>query len=359
MSGIFGALNVSDSDRVFNATVGQRVIYETAMEYVARVSADLSAALSIFVDEITDEYKRRYKLPGNGYLSKRSIDGRYPAVKATGQWDVAFPLEDFGAQIAGNDIDFRRMTIRELDRHLVTVTTQNVNTVRHEVLKALMNNAADTFVDEEWGSLTIQPLANTDGTLYPPVLGSMTDADDTHYLESGYAPTALDDGAADPLTTIRNELEEHFGVDERGSDVMVLSNPDATPDIIAMDGFVGVTDKGVIPGDDTATLTSQVPAHPGTLIGRVKGVWYVEWRYLPATYMIGVHLGAPRPLVKRIDPYDMGIPDGLTLVAKDEEFPFTGSFWRHRFGFGVGNRLNGVVMENAAGGTYSVPSAYQ
>jgi len=35
------------------------------------------------------------------------------------------------------------------------------------------------------------------------------------------------------------------------------------------------------------------------------------------------------------------------------------SFWRHRMGYGVANRLNGVVMELAAGGTYTIPTVYQ
>lgn len=358
MSGIFGALGVSDNDRVFNATIGQRVIYETAMEYVMRINDDLNKALSVFIDETTDEYKRRFKLPGGGYLQKRNSDGRYAAVKATGQWDVAFPLEDWGAQIAGNDIDFRKMTIRDLDRHLDTVVAQNVNTVRFELLRSLMNNAADTFVDEDWGSLTIQPLANGDGTLYPPVLGATDDADDTHYLETNYAPASISD-TNDPLTTIRNELEEHFGVNEDGSDVVVFSNPDSTPKVRALTGFVGVTDKGVIPGQDTATLRQLISGYPGTLIGRAKGVWFVEWRHLPATYMIGVHSSAPKPIVRRVDPADMGIPVGLALVAQDEEYPFRSSFWRHRFGFGAGNRLNGVVLELGTGGSYSVPTIYQ
>jgi hypothetical protein len=358
MSGIFGALGVSDSDRVFNATVGQRVIYETAMEYVNRINADLALAMSVFVDETTEEYKRRFKLPGGGYLQRRSPDGRYGSVKASGQWDVAFPLEDFGAQISGNDIDFRRMTVRELDRHLDTVVAQNVNTTRFEILKALFNNTADTFVDEEWGSLTVQPLANSDGTLYPPVIGATDDADDQHYLEVNYLATSISD-TNDPLTVIKNELEEHFGINEDGSDVVVFHNPDATPDIRALTGFVGVTDKGVVPGMDTAVLRDILPAHPGNLIGRVKGVWSVEWRHLPATYMLGIHTGAPKPLVKRVDPADMGIPEGLSLVAVDEEFPFKGSFWRNRFGLGCGNRLNGVALELGNGTTYGIPTVYQ
>ncbi|HMN11836.1 MAG TPA: hypothetical protein PKD55_05870, partial [Bellilinea sp.] len=98
----------------------------------------------------------------------------------------------------------------------------------------------------------------------------------------------------------------------------------------------------------------------GRVIGRVEGagVWVVEWRYLPTGYQVGVHLGAPRPLVRRIDPEDTGLGQGLRLVAVDEEFPFTEAFWRNRFGFGAGNRLNGVVMELANGGGYTVPTAY-
>src|SRR5688572_2421419 len=118
MSGIFGHLNVSDSDRVFNATVGQRVIYETAMGFVERETENLNRALEVFLDEETEDYKRRFKLPGSGYLQKRNVEGRYAAVKAAGQWDVAFPLEDQGAMIAGNDVDWAYMTIKEFDLHL-------------------------------------------------------------------------------------------------------------------------------------------------------------------------------------------------------------------------------------------------
>jgi hypothetical protein len=75
--------------------------------------------------------------------------------------------------------------------------------------------------------------------------------------------------------------------------------------------------------------------------------------------MLSVHLGVPKPLIRRIDPPDTGLGDGLQLVANDAQFPFNDSVWRHRFGVGGGNRLNGVVMEVAAGGTYTVPTAYQ
>jgi hypothetical protein len=49
----------------------------------------------------------------------------------------------------------------------------------------------------------------------------------------------------------------------------------------------------------------------------------------------------------------------LTLVADDQDHPVATSFYSLRFGFGVGNRLNGVAMDlhDAAGG-YLIPPVY-
>ena len=358
MAGIFGALNVNDRDRVFSATVGQRVIYDTAMQWMMDRNAELEAALGVFVQETTEEYKRRFKLPGSGYLQRRNVDGRYQAVKAQGQWDVAFPLEDMGAAIAGNDVDMRYMTIGELDLHLTTVWSQNVNTVRFEMLRAMMNNTQRPFIDPDWGTLNVEPLANGDAVVYPPVLGSDTEAVENHYIETNYAPASISD-TNDPLTTIKNDLEEHFDVNPAGSDIVVFSASDSVPYVKGLTGFTEVSDRFITKGDDSDELAGLPSAHPGTLIGRAKGVWYVEWRHLPSTYMIGIHTGQPAPLTKRKDPADTGLNPFLELVAKDMTFPFTDSFWRHRFGFGVGNRLNGIVLELATGGTYTIPTIYQ
>jgi hypothetical protein len=62
--------------------------------------------------------------------------------------------------------------------------------------------------------------------------------------------------------------------------------------------------------------------------------------------------------MERVDPADTGLTSGLQLVAQDEEFPFMASFWRDRFGYAVGNRLNGVAFEYGTGGTYTEPTAY-
>jgi hypothetical protein len=79
---------------------------------------------------------------------------------------------------------------------------------------------------------------------------------------------------------------------------------------------------------------------------------------VPATYGIALHLDAPKPLKRRVDPASTGLGRGLQLVSSNEEFPLQGATYRNRYGFGVGNRLNGVVMEIAAGGGYTVPTGY-
>ncbi len=137
----------------------------------------------MFVEEQTENFKERYKLPGGGRLQRRGGYAASGAVKAYGGYDVAYPLEDFGAQLADSDVALAYMTLQDLDRHLDTIFAQDANTVRFELLKALLNNTQDTFVDPLHGSLTIEPLANGDSVTYPPVLGSETEATDTHYLE--------------------------------------------------------------------------------------------------------------------------------------------------------------------------------
>jgi hypothetical protein len=278
-------------------------------------------------------------------------------VKANGGWDVSYPLEDFGASFAADDVTMAYMTVGDLERHINTVINQDRNTRRFEMLYRIFHGVATTFVDPLWGSLTIQPLAVGDaGVLFPPVLGSETEATENHYLESGYAASAISD-TNNPYATIRDELEEHFGAPTAGSDIAVFINPAQTAKTVALTDFVEVEDHGVRLGTQT-DQTRMLPNIPGRIIGRVSGVWVSEWRYIPSGWAFGIHLDAPKPLKIRVDPADTGLGSGLQLVATDKDYPFTTSHWRDRFGIGTANRLNGVAFEFGIGGTYTAPSGY-
>lgn len=361
MPTIYGALSLEDTDRVFNATVGQRAIYDLTTQYVARYRTEQQAAQRIFVEMTTSDHILSYKLPGSGYMQRRGQSSQPGAIKAGGSWPVAFPLEDFGDAIAQDDVTMAYMTAAELQRHIDTILSRDANTRRLEILRALFTATTRTFIDPLWDSLTIRPLANgTAGELYPPVIGSMTDATENHYLESGYAASAISD-TNDPYVTIANELEEHFGTPTGGSNVVVFINSAQTAKTRALTDFVGISDMAITPGAQTTTvnnLPADLTAGSWRILGRHEGAgaWVVEWRWIPANYMFGLSLDAPRPLMERVDPADTGLGAGLQLVARDVEFPFETSFWRDRFGYGVGNRLNGVAFELGTGGTYTAPT---
>ena len=75
----FSARSASTTMIAFsNATAGQRAIYALASQYVAAQNDVIAGMLGTFVDETTDEYKRRYKLPGGGYC-RSAADRRNPA----------------------------------------------------------------------------------------------------------------------------------------------------------------------------------------------------------------------------------------------------------------------------------------
>ena len=358
MSGIFGMLNLNSTDnqRDFVDKIGQNLVFDAANEFLAQWSAGLQAAISVFIQEITPDYKERFLLPGAGRLQRLREAGPSAAVKRTGSWDVAYPLEGFGASLAWSRVSMAYLTLGEFDTHLDTITNQATATVRFELLKALLNNTQDTFTDPIRGDLSIEPLANGDAVVYPPVLGSETEATEDHYLESGYLASAVDD-TNNPYKTIRDELVHHFGRESGGYDIISWIHPDQQTVTEDLTDFDPVTDRYVEPGDQTATINPPAPG-PGVLLGRTNGVTVKVWDWVPTGYMINRHMQAPAPLKQRRDPLDVNLPMGLVLVQTDEMYPLSNSSYEIRFGFGCGNRLNGVVMELATGGTYSIPSGY-
>lgn len=355
---IGGLLGVTDTERAFINTVGQRLVYDAAQEYIRAHNADVDAFMRIFVERTTEEHTVRYKLPGSGRLQRRGGQAQSAAVKPHGGWDVSFPLEDFGAQLAYDSVQAAYMTIAQLQNHVDTIRVQDLNTARFEMMRALFNNSARTFEDEhlQTPTLNLQPLANGDSVLYPPLIGAENAATSDHYLVSGYTASSISDNN-NPYYTIRDKLEKHFGKPTGFGRVTVWINSAEVPKTEGLTDFDPVNDRFVQPGADTDTVIG-LPSGMGRVIGRVSGVFVVEYDWIPSGYMLAVDLDMPAPLVKRVDPADTGLPRGLTLVGESDEHPFDRAHWRNRYGVAVGNRLNGVVMQFKASGTYDTPSAY-
>lgn len=360
MSYLFSHIDLSRTEHGFISKAGQELVFEAANEYIGRVNADMMGAISAFVSTVTETFQEKYKLPGGGYLQRRGTNGSFRNVGANGSWTVAYPIEDFGAAFEATDVALGYMTGEELSNHIQTVVTQNANTVRHEILKRLLNNTVSTFTDPHHGALSVQPLANGDAVLYPPAIGADAEATADHYLEAGY--TAISN-TNDPFITIADKLEGYFGTPSGGSNIVAFISNAQTSEVRDLASFVSVADMGINYGNDTSLsmIPSQIASMSSSrILGRHEeaGVWIAEWRYLPSAYMVGTHLDVEAPLKMRVDPSSTGLGRGLQLVANESQFPTERMIWRNRFGVGAANRLNGVVMEIANGGSYTVPSAY-
>ena len=359
MATLAGILGLQDSDRSFVNTIGQRVVYEAAQEMVNQWNEELMGFVGLFLEEETEDFKERYKLPGSGQLQRRGPAGLPGAVKASGYWDVAYPLEDFGASLGGDDVAMAYMTLPEMNRHLLTIFNQDVNTVRFEMLKALFNSGSRTFVDPLYGNLTVQPLANGDSVTYPPVAGSNADATANHYVETGYAALSISD-TNNPFLTAANTLKSRWGTPTGGAPIIAFMNSTHYTKVSALTDFEPLVDYRVVPSVNANRLNpSAVPMNcPGEVVGITSGVITVQWDHVPANYILTVHMGAPKPLKMRVDPANTGLPRGLALVARDDDNPLVNYFYRHRFGLGVGNRLGAHVTELGTGGSYTIPTAF-
>ena len=359
MSTIFGHLNLNDTDYVFNSTVGQRALMDAIEDYLARRDHQIDMLISVFVDSETENFKERFKLTGTGRMQDMGFDpvAGPAAQKVTGQWDVAYPLTSKQTRVAWTRISQGYYSVMDLERHVLGVEENNKNSVRFEILKAMFNNTQRSFSDPNNGTLSLEPFANGDTVTYPPVIGAESEATDDHYLESGYAAANISD-TNNPYKTIEAELTEHFGRSQGNNEVAVFIHSDQKAVTEDLTDFVEVIDRFVIPGTQTATLTGLPTMHPGRVIGRTNGCWVIEWDWIPTGYMLGVHMGASPPLKRRIDPATTGFQSGLRLVHEDENFPFEAQYWENRYGYAVGNRLNGVVMELGTGGTYTIPTIY-
>lgn len=360
-SDIFGALNITDDDSVYVKTSGQEALFDATQGILGDHNNDVLELENFFVERETSAHTSRYYLETGSRLEKITNSTRPAARKVVGSWDTAYRLEEFGDRISGTRVQMAYMSLAQYGRHIMGVLKSDVNTRRFEILRALFNNGGGApipFLDERWGSLNVQPLANGDATLYPPVVGSEINAVQNNYLVTQFAPSAISD-TNDPITTAVDQIELLFDYPTGGSNIVTFVNKANAPKIMAMTEFNPVEARFQQFGDDITRATNYPTGLPGRVLGEFGGKSLIaQWQRIPANYMLSMHLDAPRPLVRRIDDPETGLTPGLTLRTTFAKEPYKDAIWTNRFGYGVGNRLNGVITFIDAGSTYTVPAAY-
>lgn len=354
MATIFGVLGMADRD-TFQDTTAQRASIDVVNQYAARTEADLNAAAAAFVQEITEEHAERYFMPSGGMMQSAANRTRPGAVKPVNSYDVGYPIEDFRDQIASDFVATAYMTAAQLQTQVTGVAERYKNVKRYLMLRALLNNTNDTFVDQKYGSITIRRLANADGTIYVPLIGSSTElTGHSHYIGSNYISSAISD-TNNPYVTIRDTLEEHFG----DSTIVTFINNAERAKTEALTAFAERVPMATMTADNNAVLAQQgLPSVPGRIIGAINDVLVSEWRWIPAGYMLALAVDQPGPLKQRWDEGVAASLRGFQLRARQIEWPLEESFWVAREGYGVGNRLNGVALQLVASTTYTTPTAY-
>jgi len=307
--------------------------------------------MSLFVDK-TQKYTERYAQMGAASLQPMDDSGRALPIKPSGFYDLAYPIQQGKAAWGSDYVTKVKMTVGDVERATALLVGADIRWMRDRVLAALFAAATWTFPDKLYGNLTIQPLAlASDGVTYGLGTGSDTASTDTHQLAQA---NAIGAGADNPFPIIFTELMEH---PENSGDVIVFISSSLKATTTALSTFHPKADSNIQVGSGSSVLIGDLGVDtPGVLLGyEDSGCWIVEWKSLPAGYMVAVTTGGSRPIAMREDPE----PElqGFNREADRDDDPFYESQWLRRAGFGARNRI-GAVVYRVGNGTYAVPSGY-
>ena len=351
---IAGILDIDDADSTLVNEVGQETVYDAVTEYTSRINDALSRITGLFVEKTTTSFKWTYKLPGNRELQTGGGMGRPAEQKFKAEYDVALPIFQFGDALGGTFIDMAYMSIADVDRQVLEIANAAKRTLRKEILKALFNNADLTYQDIKNGTLVIKSLANGEADVYyPPLPGTDDLATANHYAETGYATSAID-ADHDPIALHKATLLARYP-DEYDAIVFIASN--MATKVKGIDGFMEVGDPRIVKGGLADRLANLPGGVPGKIIGRHEDMWISEWADVPSDYSLSIAPSYEKPLQRRVDPANTGLPNELTLIKQSDLHPLEKSEWMWRFGMGTVNRLNGFIVECGTGGTYTVPTS--
>jgi hypothetical protein len=346
---LYGFYNLRDllSQRVTDSLIPQ--VNAAIDATLAEHNRQMNALLSLFVQRTTD-YKIRYRSAAAKRLQPLDEIGRALPTKRAGYYEVAFPIQDAGDAFGQDYVTRAKMTVQEVNDWLNDTLVADRRWMRDHILSALFTNVTWTYPDQQYGDLTIQPLANGDSVTYLIQAGS--DAGATATNHTGQAAAIAD--ATNPYPTLKNLLMNH---PENGGQVIALipSGLRATTEALAT--FRETVDPNVRPAAADSVLTGSLGvAVPGTVIGyETSGTWIVEWPSLPAGYIIAVPTEGPRPLAMREHPE--AELQGFRRVAQRDDYPWFESQYVRRAGFGAWNRVGAAVIE-ISDASYDIPTGY-
>lgn len=324
--------------------VVQTAITASLAEYT-RVIDELFAAVTVKTKP--NQWQITYRLPSAHTLQTLDALGNPLPVIPGASYTVAFPIQGAGTAWGTDRISREKMTIADAEMFTVDAMLADRDWMRRHLLAAWFTNTTYTFSDPEHPTvtMTVQPLANNDTVTYVNRAGNMVT--DNHFL---FQAAAIAD-ATNPYTTIYTELNEHPS--NLGPYVAYIATDQVTT-TKALANFIPVADPDVIEGSGIATLSGGFsPRFGDRVLGKVDGVWVVEWGVIPNGYILFHSSDAN-------DAFGMREHDQTSLKGFFPEFAdIDGNRKVSRMlrfcGFGAMNRIAAGVMLIGAG-AYSIPT---
>lgn len=328
--------------------VGAQTIWDAVHESGQEYSRAINSLMAGLVTRTT-EHQRRVMLPGSHSLQPLDDAGNPIPVRPSGYYDVAFPMQSAGTAWGTDRISRVKMTVEEANRLTVEAMQADADWMRRHILAAVLYSSSWSFTDPRWGALTIQPLANGDAVKYVRK-GGTDPATDTHYLAQAAAIADL----ANPFPTIHDELMEHPS--NGTGEVIVYAATSLKTSIKGLQAFVEVDDADVQKGANSDRITS--PIQPGLgdeVLGKVDKCWVVEWKALPAGYMLA-HAVDGGPIVTMRE-HEEGELQGFYPEQFDTDGNTMGTRMLRHAGFGVHNRV-GALAYYVGGAAWTNPTGY-
>lgn len=344
-----GFLNLNNilAERVTSPAIQQQV--SEAFEQSLRIHNEVTQqALALFSQPVSSP-TIRYKSPVSAFLEALDEHGRARPVKMAGHYDVSFPTYKAGKAF-GMTRDARvKMTVQEANDNLSLMLDADRRWVRRQLFASLFTNVDRTFLDEEFGSLTVKPLANGDSQTYLIEEGALVGATAQHFI----ADSTPDATNFDALFELLVSKPENGG----DPDVVCFVNGSNVAAISAITGFIEYSDPDIIRGIAADRLTGSAPAGvPGRVLGKIAQCWIVRWDATPANYIVAVAVGSGGRALGLREPAESELR-GFSAVADRVDHPYFERQFERRLGFGSYNRVGAAVLY-IGGSSYVIPTGY-
>jgi hypothetical protein len=336
------------------ADIGEQTVFGS-VDTLFRVHNDLVAEQARELMDQTTEQLLAYG--GGDSMTMGEIDqfGTPDVQKVSVGSTVGFPLRKYGRGLGWTRDYFERTTMAEFGKQVQAIFDADLLTLQSNIRKAFYTPTNTTFRDRLWKNidLPIKALVNADSAAIPigPNGETFTASSHTHYRGA----SALNNASLDALILA---VLEHYAM---GS-VRVIINRANEATVRALTGFNPVLDARIVAPTTLQRAAGELDQR--NLQNRMIGVydngggaaeiWVKPWAI--SGYQLAYNVDAPKPLMMRVPPGNVGGGGNLRLASDWEQYPLRARTYEREYGVAVFERVNGAVLDVTHSGTYTAPT---